>query len=120
MNRFEIEKLVSAMEASFSEKIDDAIVTEYWKKYDTDFVEDKLLGEAWNELTHYVTDYDLRNKDPEYEEHMRKKIIEIYRGNKKKTYLAKAEGAMLFLDLPLISMNAGLHGWCLGILKSTI
>jgi hypothetical protein len=29
MNRFEIEKLVSVMEASFSEKIDDAIVTEY-------------------------------------------------------------------------------------------
>ncbi len=84
MNRFEIEKLVSVMEASFSEKIDDAILSEFWKKYDVDFVEDKLLGEAWNELTHYVTDYDLRNKDPEYEEYMRKKLLKYIEEIRKK------------------------------------
>jgi hypothetical protein len=84
MNRFEIEKLVSVMEASLSEKIDDAIVAEYWKKYDADFVEDKLLGEAWNELTHYVTDYDLRNKDPEYEKHMRKRLLKYIEEIRKK------------------------------------
>jgi len=84
MNHFEIEKLVSVMEASFSEKIDGAIITEYWKKYDADFVEDKLLGEAWNELTHYVTDCDLRNRDPEYEEHMKKKLLKYIEEIRKK------------------------------------
>lgn len=84
MNYTEIEKLVSIMEASFSEKIDDAIVTEYWRKFDTDFVEDKLLGEAWNEFTHYVTDYDLRSSDPEYEEHMRKELLKYIEKIRKK------------------------------------
>lgn len=48
---------------------------------------------------------------------MRKKLLKYIEEIRKKTYLAKAEGAMLFLDLPLISMNAGLHGWVSGNTK---
>lgn len=87
MNRIEIEKLVSVMEASFSERIDDTTVTEYWKKYDFDFVEDKLLGDAWNEFTHYVTDYDIRNRDPEYDEYMRKRLLKYIEDIRKKYLL---------------------------------
>ncbi|WP_295628515.1 hypothetical protein [uncultured Nitrosomonas sp.] len=84
MNCLEIEKLVLIMEASFSEKIDEAIVTEYWKKYDADFIDDKLLGEAWNEFTHYVTDLDIRNRDPEYDEHMKKRLLKYIEKIRKK------------------------------------
>jgi hypothetical protein len=43
-----------------------------------------MLGEAWNELTHYVTDYDLRNKDSEYEKHMRKRLLKYIEEIRKK------------------------------------
>ena len=84
MNHLEIEKLISIMEMSFSGKDRCRIVAEYWKKYDVDFIEHKLLGEAWSEFTHYVTDHDIRIRDPEYDECMRRKLQEYIEKIRKK------------------------------------
>ncbi len=86
MKKEEIKKLVSIIELSLSGDVNDKVINQYWKKYDDEFVNDSLLGDAWNELTHYISDYDIRKNDKKYEQLMRNKLLNYVSLIKEKYY----------------------------------